>query len=175
MAPPGTIPANPRIAYAELETLHRDAFAWALSRCRRSRADAADLLQESYARLLEGSARFEGRSSLRSFVFGVIERLAREQRRNRRVRALLLGRFGEALAPEPAPEPTKAADDAAQQRIHAALRSLSPRQRDVLELVFFRDCSLEEAAGILGIPVGTARTHYQRGKDALAVQLGDLA
>jgi RNA polymerase sigma-70 factor (ECF subfamily) len=58
-------------------------------------------------------------------------------------------------------------DDEAR-RLEAALGRLSKRQRAVLELVFYHDCSVAEAAEVMGIPVGTARTHYARGKQRLA-------
>jgi RNA polymerase sigma factor (sigma-70 family) len=174
MAETPTLPANPRVSVAELEALHRDAYSWALTRCRQARADAADLLQAAYARLLDGSARFDGQSSLRTFLFGVIERLAREQRRRERLRALLLLRFGAALEPAPSMGVAESPGSGEQARIAAALQALSPRQRGVLELVFYRDCSIEEAAAVMGIPVGTARTHYDRGKKSLAASLRDL-
>ncbi len=171
MAQPGTLSANPRIALTDLEAMHGDAYSWALTRCRYSRPDAADLLQDAYSRLLDGSARFDGRSTLRSFLFGVIDRIAREQRRRARIRALLLGKFADALAPEQPGEPQNQVGDAELAQVRAALLELSPRQRDVLELVFYRDCSIEAAADILGMPVGTARTHYQRGKQSMATKL----
>ena len=171
MAHSPNLPANPRISVAELEGLHRDAYSWALSRCRQVGADAADLLQNAYARLLDGSAKFEGRSSLRTFLFGIIDRLAREQRRRARLHTLLLGRFGAILEPSAPPAVSDATSDADSMRISAALFALSPRQRDVLELVFYRDCSIEEAARIMGTTLGTARTHYERGKQSMAAAL----
>ena len=60
-------------------------------------------------------------------------------------------------------------------RLAEALRRLAPRQHAVLELVFYHDLTVEQAATVMGIAVGTARTHYDRGKKRLAVFLnGDL-
>jgi RNA polymerase sigma-70 factor (ECF subfamily) len=37
----------------------------------------------------------------------------------------------------------------------------------VLHLVFYQDLTVEEASRILNISLGTARTHFARGKDQL--------
>ena len=51
--------------------------------------------------------------------------------------------------------------------------ALPARQRELLHLVFYHDLSIAEAAGILGVAVGTARTHYERGKARLRQWLGE--
>ena len=60
-------------------------------------------------------------------------------------------------------------------RLRGALRKLPSRQREVLHLVFHEDMTIEVAAGVMGVSVGTARTHYTRGKDRLRSLLGDPA
>jgi len=161
---------SPADLTAELGQLHAAAFGWALSCCGWDRSAAEDVLQASYLKLLDGRARFDGRSSLRTFVFGVIARTAREVRRRAAMRrwlplaSLLLG-------PEPVdgrPDPATAlvgADETA--RLMRALGRLSARQRQVLHLVFYEDLTIAEAAAVAGVSLGTARTHYERGKAAL--------
>ena len=51
--------------------------------------------------------------------------------------------------------------------ILSALKQLSERQQSVLHLVFYQDLTIEEAAELLNISLGSARTHYQRGKERL--------
>jgi RNA polymerase sigma-70 factor (ECF subfamily) len=57
--------------------------------------------------------------------------------------------------------------------IRRAVRSLSPRQRQVLDLVFYPGMSISEAASVLQLSIGTARTHYDRGKKELSLRLRD--
>jgi RNA polymerase sigma factor (sigma-70 family) len=48
---------------------------------------------------------------------------------------------------------------------------LSQRQQEIIHLVFYQEMSVQEAAAVLGMPVGTARTHYERGKARLRALL----
>src|SRR5439155_896033 len=115
----------------------------------------------------DGRARFDGRSSFRTFVFGVIARTAREARRRAALRrwlplaSLLLGPEAVDGRPDPAAALVRADETA---RLVRALGRLSERQRQVLHLVFYEDLTIAEAAAVAGVSVGTARTHYERGK-----------
>ena len=62
-----------------LSALHSAAFGWALACCGRDRDDASDVLQDVYFKLLSGSVRWDGRASLKTFVFGVIRLTAMER------------------------------------------------------------------------------------------------
>ena len=151
----------------ELERLHPASFGWALWCCDHHRDEAEDVLQAAYLKVLEGTARFDGRASLRTWFFSVVRRTAWEQRRRRLVRDLLLGRW---FRPQPALSPSP--DDALNcseesQALRDALATLPARQTEVLHLVFYQDMSIEEAAKVLNISLGTARTHFERGKARL--------
>lgn len=156
---------------------HAESFGWALHCARFDRPEAEETLQTAYLKVLEGRARFDGRAAFRTWLFGVIRRTAQERRRNRVLREVLLDRWrsrrswhsaspGEPLA-------LLLRDDQAR-TLADALGRLSGRQRDVLHLVFYQDLSIAEAAGVMGLGLGTARTHYERGKARLrALLAGD--
>jgi RNA polymerase sigma-70 factor (ECF subfamily) len=44
----------------------------------------------------------------------------------------------------------------------------------VLQLVFYHGMTVEEAAAVMEVSVGSARTHYERGKKALAGQINEV-
>ena len=162
---------------AGIAALHSQCFAWALVCCDNRREDAEDVLQEVYASVLDDGLRFDGRSTLKTWIFGVIRSKALGQRRRERLRALLGIRHAHRIDVPTAPS----ADDEAiaterRERTRAALGDLSRRQREVLLLVFYHDLSIEEAARIMGCSLGSARVHYARGKRRLAELLdGDRA
>jgi RNA polymerase sigma-70 factor (ECF subfamily) len=160
---------------AELTRCHAAAFGWALACCRWNREAADDVLQASYLKVVDGRAQFEGRASFRTWLFGVIRRTAAEHRRRELLRRVLpltwLDGRSEGHARDDQPGAlirTEAAN-----RLVAALARLPRRQREVLHLVFYEDLSIAAAAEVLAISLGTARTHYERGKRALRILLGE--
>lgn len=154
---------------AELGRLHTASFGWALWCCDHRREEAEEVLQTAYLKVLEGAANFDGKSSLRTWFFGVVRLTASERRRRRWLRDQILGRwFTRQLAPVPAPDPEAEASGSESSRaLLQALADLPPRQREVLHLVFYQDLTVEEASRILRVSVGTARTHFERGKARL--------
>lgn len=157
----------------ELETLHEASFAWALACCDGQYHDAEDVLQTVYLKILEGKARWRGTSSWKTWLFAVIRHTASQRRRRRLWRSGLLDRWwGGSDGSHPIADPemeTRWSQRSA--RIRRALGALSERQRQMLELVFYHDLTVRDAAEVLGLRLGTARTHYQRGKTRLRDEL----
>ena len=158
---------------ARIHALHTTCFGWAMSCCDNRREEAEDLLQDVYLSALENSLRFNGDSTLRTWLFGVIRHKARSRLRRDRLRALLGFRNAARIdAPTAAPMPD--ANVVASERrtiTRRALEQLPRRQREVVLLVFYHDMTLEEAADILEISIGSTRVHYDRGKKRLAALL----
>lgn len=154
---------------------HSDAFGWAMACCHRNRALAEEVLQMAYVKILEGRARFDGRSSFKTWLFGVIRRIAAGERRRAWLSASRLARFARmSLAPDAAwnLEPVLTADRETA-RLLGALARLSARQKEILHLVFYQEMTIEESAAVLGLRVGTARVHYERGKRRLKALLAE--
>ena len=160
---------------AQLEAFHPASFGWALACCGFDRQEAEDVLQTAYLKAIEGRARFNGHSSTRTWFFSVVRLTAIEQRRYRTVRRLALLRWIQG-APAPGSSPTPedvSGGEEKQRRLRACLARLSPRQRELLHLVFYQELTIEDAAQVLGLSVGSARTHYERGKAQLRKLLAE--
>jgi RNA polymerase sigma-70 factor (ECF subfamily) len=164
---------DPACLARELEALHPHCFGWAMACCDRRSEVAEDVLHDVYAKVLDGSARFGGESTMRTWLFGVIRKTAAARLRKERLH-YILGIRHAARADRPAAA-TSPEDDAIQSdrraRLRRALSDLSARQREVLELVFYHDLTLEDAATIMQVSSGSAHRHYHRGKARLATLL----
>ncbi len=155
----------------QIAALHPASFAWALACTRWNAIEAEEVLQSVYLSILEGQARFDGRSSFKTWLFAVVRNVAARVQRRRWLEERAPWRM--LLGNAPAPQALDALASREQgARVRRALGTLPGRQREVLDLVFFHEMTLEEAARILGVSTGTARTHYHRGKLRLLELLG---
>ena len=162
---------------AELERLHSASFGWALSCCRRDHTEAEEVLQTVYLKIFEGKARFGGESSLKTWLFAVIRKTAATEYRRRLLRSFrLTGDPEEMVERFVIGESQSAGFERSELQGHfqSAMKSLPRRQREALHLVFYEDLSLREAADVMGVSIGSARQHYERGKKRLRESLATM-
>lgn len=156
---------------SQLHPLHADAFGWALHCCAGDYHMAEEVLQLAYVKLAQGRLCYAGESLLKTWWFGVLRFTALEEQRRQRYRSSLLGRWllqGEATSGATAPSPLETLErDESARRLLEMLRQLPARQAEVLHLVFYQDLSIAEAATVMQVSLGSARTHYERAKAAL--------
>ena len=151
----------------ELEKHHRESYGWSLACCHRNPSDAENVLQTAYLKVLDGKARFDGKSTFKTWFFAVIRRTAIDHRRRE-----VLGRLRLVKHEQSQVRSTGSFEEAVfrsevQSLFREALDQLPRRQQEVLQLVFYHDVSVAEAARIMGVGLGSARTHYERGKKQL--------
>lgn len=145
---------------------------------RRVGAEAAeDLVADLFETILAGKARFEAhRGSERAWLFGIATNLLRHHFRSSGRERLALAR--QATAPHFTPHPDAVADRVDAHRMVAqlqtALGDLRPGDRDLLLLVAWAELTPREAATVLGIPAGTARSRLHRVRAALRGALPPL-
>jgi len=156
-----------------LEQWHEPAVAWARVCCRGDRSLGDKVLQTSYVKILQGKARFDDRAALRTWLFTVIRMTAYETIRRQATRRARMLDFAQKLLQQKAhdlPDVSLEQSDE-NQRVRTALQSLPTRQREVLHLVFFQELSIAGASEVMGIAIGSARKHYERGKAKLRLSL----
>lgn len=139
--------------------LHKEAYQWAKQCVNYSDELASDVLQTVYLKILNGKAKYNKKSSLKTWLFSVIKFTAMDFFRGRKKLESL-----ELIHDLPDTQ------DLANLDAHfysGILRQLSDNQSQVLLLVFYHDYTLEAVAEVMGLSIGTIRTHYDRGKKKL--------
>jgi RNA polymerase sigma-70 factor (ECF subfamily) len=122
---------------------------------------AEELVQETWLRVWRSAARFDPRrGTARTFVFTIARRVAVDLWRRPSSRA-----FASEL-PDGVAVEARVDDVLLAVTVRDAMTALSPAHREILELVYYEDLKLADAAARLGIPLGTAKTrvhHALRG------------
>jgi RNA polymerase sigma-70 factor (ECF subfamily) len=144
---------------------------WRLCAALGDRQSADDLTQETYLRAFGSLHRFEGRSSLRTWLLSIARRVCADAVRSRRRRQLTLVREDADL------EALGAGDGADRVGEGAAvadlLARLSPDRREAFVLTQLLGLPYAEAAEVAGCPVGTIRSRVARARADLVEALGE--
>jgi RNA polymerase sigma-70 factor (ECF subfamily) len=138
--------------------------------------DADDLAQETFLILSRDSDRFGGRSSVFTWLYGILLNLERRQRRQagtlRRKLQTLREQASERKKSNPSAEtPIEVAEWKDSLWNHVA--SLPDGQRQAMVLRFSEGLQYQEIADVLDCPVGTAKTRVFHGLRKLRELIGD--
>ncbi|WP_416865525.1 MAG: RNA polymerase sigma factor [Imperialibacter sp.] len=144
----------------QLEVHHKEAWFWARQCCRFQPDLAEDVLQTAYLKVLEKRAVFVGKSSFKTWLFSVIRFTALDVLNSRQLHTVRhLDIDGVQVA---APR-----EESDMVNYEYMINQLPQRQAELLLLVFYHNMTLEKAAEVMETSIGTARTHYDRGKKKL--------
>lgn len=130
--------------------------------------DADDLTQEAFARAWEVLDKFDGRSRLRAFVCGIAYKYWLRRRRSDARRAAREQAYADLGETDAAPQP----DTARKLALRRAMDDLPQDQRAALALCLGAEFTHAEAAEALGLPLGTVKSHVNRGRARLQAALG---
>jgi RNA polymerase sigma-70 factor (ECF subfamily) len=143
--------------------------------------DADDLAQETFLVLARESERFEGRSSVYTWLYGIMLNLERRERRRRGTHRTKLRVL---WADEPAEEHTVPAAETPievaqwKRSLWGVVAQLPDGQRQALVLRFSEHLSYDEIAETLDCPLGTVKSRIFNGlaslRELLAAAGGDL-
>jgi RNA polymerase sigma-70 factor (ECF subfamily) len=125
-------------------------------------AQAEDVVQDALLAAWKSARRFRGEGRVIAWLLGIVHHLALKSLRHR---SQALTDEIEALLEAGSPSPEQQIESAEQAaRVRLGLRALSPEHRSILELIFYQGLSLEEAAQVCRLPLGTikSRLSYAR-------------
>jgi RNA polymerase sigma-70 factor, ECF subfamily len=164
------IAAGDKLAMQVLFARHRTpVYRWLL-RFVGNETVAEDLLSDVFFDVWQQAGRFEGRSAVTTWLLSIARFKALSARR-RRTHAELDETIETTVA--------DAADNAEVllekkgqgQMLRDALNKLSPEHREIIDLVYYHEKSVDEAAQILAIPAATVKTRMFYARKKLAVQV----
>ena len=142
--------------------------------------EAGDLTQETYLRALTTLHRFEGRSSIRTWLLVIARRVLIDDIRRRMARPRTVsGNDWPELAEQAqrrraASSPVAGPTDLVE--VDLLLAELAPDRREALVLTQVIGLGYQETAGVLGCPIGTVRSRVARGReDLVAMTRADRA
>jgi RNA polymerase sigma-70 factor (ECF subfamily) len=150
-------------------------------------ADAADMTQEAFIRLLRSLGTYRGETKFTTWLYRLVTNICLDglRRRGRPVESLDdtastpggddAQSAGERLAdndrwthPEEELELRESATE-----VRAALGQLPATQRLALTLHYFQEMRYEDIADTMGLPLNTVKSHIRRGKERLALLLSN--
>jgi RNA polymerase sigma-70 factor (ECF subfamily) len=139
--------------------------------------DADDLAQETFMVLAGQIDRFQGRSSIYTWLYGILLNLERRKRRRegtwrRKLRVLWGGDASPTEAGAEAESPVEIAEW--QRSLWAQVAKLPDGQRQTLVLRFSEHMSYEEIAEVLICPVGTVKSRMHHALASLRDRLSLL-
>jgi RNA polymerase sigma-70 factor (ECF subfamily) len=145
-------------------------------------ADAADMTQEAFIRLLRSLGTYRGETKFTTWLYRLVTNICLDglRRRGRPVESLdeqgsgqtgdSAQTAGERLADSDRwtqPEERLQVRESATE-VREALAGLPATQRLALTLHYFEDLRYEDIAEVMGLPLNTVKSHIRRGKERLA-------
>ncbi len=140
-----------------LKLYHKEAYLWARQCCSFDEELAKDILQQVYLKILEGKAKLKEEEKAKTWIFSIIRYTAIDQ----------LRKEGKLVSMEDSEEIADIEEEVDSTDYEAIIRLLPRMQQEVILMVFYHQMTIGQSAEILQISLGTARTHYERGKKKL--------
>jgi RNA polymerase sigma-70 factor (ECF subfamily) len=127
-------------------------------------ASIEDAVQDVFLVAHRRLSDFQGRSSIKTWLYGIMLRVAKDHRRAQARQAHKVARLAQILSvsSEGAPTPIGEAERReANQALHAILAELDEDEREVLTLVDLEELPVREAAAALNLHVRTCQRRLQ--------------
>lgn len=159
-------------AFAELVDRYRSPVFSYLVRCSVALEDRDDLFQETFIRIHRAAGSYDPGRPLHPWLFTIVANTVRNHLRRQRVRSLVgsVEEAGEPAAANPGADRVAAARQTVAW-LDQQIRDLPSPRREVLLLAGVENLRLKDIAKVLGLPLGTVKTHLRRARLSLAEAL----
>jgi RNA polymerase sigma factor (sigma-70 family) len=154
-----------RAALEELIRTWEPRLLYFIRRLVRDEADAWDILQETWLKVVKGISSLSDPQRLTPWLYRIARNTTLSHARSRELPHEALEDHSETLADDPASGALLEFEDAEQ--VNRGLASLSLSHREALTLFFLEDMSVEEVATVMDIPPGTVKSRLHYAKRAL--------
>jgi RNA polymerase sigma-70 factor, ECF subfamily len=161
----GRIGGGDRLAMQVLYARHHVRVYRFMLRMVRNEATAEDLLSDVFLDVWRQAGKFEGRSAVSTWLLGIARFKALSVLRQRGEEELDDEQAGAIEDQADDPEITLAKKDKGE-ALRQCLTKLSAEHREVIDLVYYHEKSVDEVAAIVGVPEATVKTRmfYARKK-----------
>jgi RNA polymerase sigma-70 factor (ECF subfamily) len=163
--------------WADFENLYREHFAFVWRTVRRLGVDLAfveDVAQEVFVVVHRRLGEFEGRSTAKTWLYGIVRRVVADHRRTLRRKPLSAGIETEDADAPTAPEegPDASAERAERVRLlHRLLAGLDEAKREVFILSELEGLTLAEISEALGVNANTVASRLRAARREFEVAL----
>jgi RNA polymerase sigma-70 factor, ECF subfamily len=165
------IATGDQFAFSELVKRHQSSLRASLRKMTNGHVELADdVAQETFILAWKNMAKFRFEAKFSTWLYRIA--FNAWQSDVRRKSELLLG---EDATPEPEPLPPESDTTNLRRDLEYAMTDLSPSERDAIMQCYYNDLSHHEAAYVLGMPLGTLKTHVLRAKEKMRQRLQDYA
>ncbi len=162
--------AGDQAAFTEIVRRYKDRVYWLVRRMVESPEDE-DITQDVFLRAYEAIPGLRSGATLRTWLFRIAHNLSvtELERRGRRGEHISLQDEGEEKLHRLLPEDTSRLEEQIERRdfsgaVQALVAKLPVHYRAVLTLYYVDEAKYEEIAEIMGIPLGTVKTHIRRAR-----------
>jgi RNA polymerase sigma-70 factor, ECF subfamily len=163
----GRIASRDRAAMQALYARHSVRVYRFLLRLVRDPTVAEDLASDVFFDVWQQAGRFEARSSGTTWILSIARYKALSTYRARRT-AALEPEWAEAIEDEADTPEVTAQKLSKAEALRRCLADLSPEHREVIDLVYYHERSVDEVSEILGIPEGTVKTRMFHARKRLS-------
>lgn len=153
-------------AFSQLVTLYGKRIYFAAYSFLHNVDDAADIAQEVFLRAYKNIGSFDTERPFYPWLYRIAKNLCinAAKRASRRDTALPTEELIASKGPDPAAELLRNEEMA---ELHKAIEMLPEKQREIVNLKAFQDCSYAEMAEILDIPIGTVMSRLYAARSRL--------